>query len=105
VVNAALNLTSLSFLYVTDYTTVPGRPTSVTASGGLDTCILKIALSYDQIEMARVVEGGYYTICKLRLQIIPGGDGIRGRLGGDERLIHKLNPNESNNQHLKALIQ
>jgi hypothetical protein len=55
--------------------------------------------------MARVVDRGFYTILKLMLQRIPGGDGFWGRLGGAERLVHKLDPNKSGNQHLKALIQ
>ena len=55
--------------------------------------------------MAGVVDRGYYTICKLRLQELSEGDRFRGRLGGNDRLVHKLNPTESNSQHLKALIQ
>jgi len=105
VVDAELNHGSISYLHITDYTAIPGLPTTTTGSYGFDLYILRVALSYDQIQMAGLVPKGFYTIRKLRLQKIPGGNGVRGRLGGKEKLIYKLNVHESHDQHLQALIQ
>jgi hypothetical protein len=55
--------------------------------------------------MARTVEPGTFcSILNLRLKKSLTVNQFQGNLGGDERLIHKLNPIDMTNEELKALI-
>jgi hypothetical protein len=73
---------------------------------GLEKRIVKVVLWNEQMEMAKNVEPGcYYTIRKLRLMQSTTGGQFQGRLGGAERLIHRLKSTESSNARLAALLQ
>ena len=96
------------YLYVTDYTARPDlvmvSPSMVTPTASADR-ILRITLHDSQVETAKNLEvGDIISIRKLRLR--PTGEGnLYGRLGGDERLIMKLNPNSTKNAELRALLR
>jgi len=71
---------------------------------GLEKRIVKVVLWDEQMEMAKNIEPGcYYTIRKLRLMQSTTGGQFQGRLGGAERLIHRLKSTESS--RLAALLQ
>ena len=96
------------FLYVTDYTSrndlVPVSP-SITSDLLADR-IVRISLFDEQREIAKNLEpGDFIAIRNLRLK--PSGSDHRlfGRLGGDQRLITKLNPRAAGNAELKALLR
>lgn len=95
----------MSFIFITDYTQHRDLPVITTPwSQGLEKYISKVVLIDGQAEMARTVEpGNFYIIRKLRMTHSTTGNQFQGRLGGAERLIHKLNK-ESNNSDLKALF-
>ncbi|TFK94811.1 hypothetical protein K466DRAFT_508902 [Polyporus arcularius HHB13444] len=97
------------YLYVTDYTTRPDlvtvSPSIVTPTASPDR-IVRISLHDSQVETAKNLEAGdFIFIRKLRLRQTGGESRVCGRLGGDERLITKLNPNSTKNAELRALIR
>ncbi|RPD66503.1 hypothetical protein L226DRAFT_609332 [Lentinus tigrinus ALCF2SS1-7] len=97
------------YLYVTDYTSRPDlvtvSPSIVTPTVSADR-IVRISLYDSQVETARNLEvGDVISIRKLRLHQTGGEGRICGRLGGDERLIMKLNPNSTKNTELRALLK
>jgi len=56
--------------------------------------------------MANNVEPGcYYNIRKLRLVKSTTSDQFQGRLGGAERLIHRLKSTDASNAKLAKLLQ
>lgn len=70
--------------------------------------ILKIALFDEQAKLAAELNAGdYIAIKNLRLRPArAGADGdLVGRLGGDERLIFKLQPKVSANEDLQELLE
>ncbi|THH29587.1 hypothetical protein EUX98_g4596 [Antrodiella citrinella] len=100
------------YIYVTDYTSRPDLApvyidSQVTHLIGVDR-IVKITLFDEQSKVAEGLElGNYISIKNLRLKpSLPGVDGnIAGRLGGNERLICKLQPQNSGNEELIELLQ
>jgi hypothetical protein len=55
--------------------------------------------------MAKTIETGtFYSILHLRLKKTLTSNLLQGRLGGDERLVHKLNTVNTSNEELQALI-
>lgn len=103
------NPNGLSYIYITDYTHHPDLPVvpAINAwSRGLDKRIVKVVLLDEQMAMAKTVETGcYYTIRKLRLLQSTTGGQFQGRLGGAERLIHRLRSTDSSNVRLAALLK
>lgn len=68
--------------------------------------LLKVVLSRKQIPAVQEIEeGSFCTICKLRLQELPGTGRYRGRLGGDERLIFKLDPRNIERPEIRQLLR
>jgi hypothetical protein len=68
--------------------------------------ILKIYLVDGQKSMAEmVVAGSFCSIRKLRWKYSHVDGCIRAQLGGTERLIAILNPNNTNNEHLNGLLR
>ncbi|KAI0723872.1 hypothetical protein C8T65DRAFT_734380 [Cerioporus squamosus] len=97
------------YLYVTDYTSRPDlvtvSPSIVTPTASADR-IVRISLHDSQVETAKNLEvGDLVSIRKLRLRSTGGESSVHGRLGGDERLITKLNPNSTKNAELRALLR
>lgn len=94
---------------MTDYTSHPrlgiiaaGEPWSK----GLEKRIARIRLSEQQRHIAEsAVVGGFYIIRKLRLKYSPTEECFRGFLGGTERLMQLLNPNNKDNEHLNGLLR
>jgi hypothetical protein len=97
-------------LFVTDYTSrrdlAPVAATAEWTHGlGADR-ILKIAL-YD--EQAKAVEnlrpGDVIAVRNLRLKALAGGRDVAGTIGGYERLIFKLQPQNTGNENCMALMK
>lgn len=66
---------------------------------------LVVVLSRGQITMCETIEAGdFYEVNKLRLQPLPSTGRVRGRLGGDETLLIKLDPTDAQNKYLKPLM-
>jgi hypothetical protein len=109
VLNADYNPNGLSYIYITDYTVhpdLPVVPASSAWSRGLEKRIVKVVLWDEQMSMANSVEPGcYYTIRKLRLMQSTMGGQFQGRLGGTERLIHRLKSIDTGNARLAKLLQ
>jgi len=99
----------VSSIYITDYTRhpdLPVVPASNAWSHGLEKRIVKVILWDQQLEMAKAVEPGcYYTIRKLRMVQSTTGNQFQGRLGGSERLVHKLQAKSTSNDKLVALLR
>ena len=108
VLHADYNPNGLSHIYVTDYTRhadLPVVPASCGWSHGLEKRIVKVVLWDEQMAMAKNVQSGWYcTIRKLRLMQSTTGGQFQGRLGGSERLIHRLKSANSNNARLVSLL-
>ncbi|KAM5532336.1 hypothetical protein V8D89_014015 [Ganoderma adspersum] len=97
-----------SYLYVTDYTArtdlVPISP--AIASGDLVERVVRVSLNDAQVELAKALEAGdYIAIRNLRLRPAGSGSLLCGRLGGEQRLITKLNPRATGNKELKELLR
>lgn len=109
VLHADYNPNGVSSIYVTDYTRHPDL--SIVSekhawSHGLDKRIVKVTLWDEQLEMAKAVKPGcYYTIHKLRMVQSTTSNQFQGRLGGAERLIHKLKAKPTGNDKLVALLE
>ncbi|KAL1944803.1 hypothetical protein VTO73DRAFT_3233 [Trametes versicolor] len=96
-----------TYLYVTDYTSrtdlVP-----VSASIAPETLadrVVRVELRDAQVDIAKSLEAGdFVAIRNLRLRPSGGGTLLAGRLGGDQRLITKLNPKSTGNADLRALL-
>ncbi|OSD08487.1 hypothetical protein PYCCODRAFT_1400934 [Trametes coccinea BRFM310] len=97
-----------TYLYVTDYTArtdlVPVA--AHIAPSALADRVVRIELRDAQVDTARNLEAGdYIAIRNLRLRPSAGGPLLSGRLGGDQRLITKLNAKASGNAELRALLR
>jgi len=95
-------------LYVTDYTASPNLPPAPNEpwSRGLEGRVAKISLWDGQVNMATSIEPfSFYSILKLRMKTNTTSRYFDGRLGGEERLIHKLKSSNVANEHLAALIR
>ncbi|KAI0647426.1 hypothetical protein C8Q79DRAFT_1118413 [Trametes meyenii] len=96
------------YLYVTDYTARTDLvPVSASvAPAMLADRVVRVELRDSQVDTARNLEpGDYIAIRNLRLRPSGGGTLLSGRLGGDQRLITKLNPKASGNADLRALLR
>ncbi|KAL4258967.1 Protection of telomeres protein 1 [Pleurotus pulmonarius] len=98
---------SNAFIYVTDYTSNPMltscHPLEAWASN-LAGQVLKVQLSDGQAATGKRLETG--SFCQLRNVRVKSShttDGIRGYLGGEQRLIMKLQ-RESEDEQLKSLL-
>ena len=68
-------------------------------------CILKVALFNAQVKVAEGLhDGDFIAIRKLRLKATVNG-AISGLLGGEERLIYKLDPRSTGNEHCINLMR
>ncbi|KAI0934827.1 hypothetical protein AcW1_006221 [Taiwanofungus camphoratus] len=98
-----------SYLYVTDYTSRSDLvPVAATLLGvaNLEDRVVRIVLFDGQIETAKHLEpGDFVSIRNLRLKPSGGTSQLAGRLGGDQRLISKLQTHTTANEHLKALLR
>ena len=66
---------------------------------------MRVALSDAQTEAAQALDAGdFLTVRNLRLRTA-GGTLLSGRLGGDQRLLAKLNPKASASPELRALLR
>ncbi|KAH9981741.1 hypothetical protein BJV74DRAFT_853868, partial [Russula compacta] len=108
VLYAEYNATGTSTLYVTDYTERSDLATPPTAlwSRELQGRIVTVELQGQQSKMADKMEtGAFFTIKHLRLiKRITGVGKVVGRIGGPDRLIHKLNANNPN-EELENLLE
>ncbi|KAH9901443.1 hypothetical protein C8Q73DRAFT_677845 [Cubamyces lactineus] len=89
-----------TYMYVTDYTARSDLvPVSASvAPATLADRVVRVELSGSQVDIARNLEiGDFVTLSKLRLRRSGGGTLLAGRLGGDQRLITKLNPKANSN--------
>ncbi|KAI8989789.1 hypothetical protein BD414DRAFT_522060 [Trametes punicea] len=96
-----------TYLYVTDYTARSDLvPVSASiAPSALAERVVRIELRDAQVDTAKNLEAGdFIAIRNLRLRPSGGGTRLAGRLGGDQRLITKLNPKASGNADLRALL-
>ena len=96
-------------LYVTDYTPRTDMAPVAATSGwtrGIDhECILKVAVFNAQYKAAEGLrEGDIIAIRNMRLKPVAGGV-VAGRIGGEERLIFKLDPRSTGNEHCIALLK
>jgi hypothetical protein len=95
-------------LYITDFTERSDLATPPTAlwSRGLQGQIVTLELQGQQSKMADKMESGaFFTIKHIRLiERHTGAGRVVGRIGGPDRLIHKLNTN-SPNQELEDLLE
>ena len=95
-------------LYITDFTERNDLATPPTAlwSCELPGRIVTLELQGPQSKMADKMEtGAFFTVKHMRLiERIAGGRRVVGRIGGPDRLIHKLNAN-SPNQELENLLE
>ncbi|CDO73630.1 hypothetical protein BN946_scf185014.g100 [Trametes cinnabarina] len=96
-----------TYLYVTDYTSrsdlVPVAASI--APPALADRVVRVELRDTQVDTAKNLEAGdYIAIRNLRLRPSNGGALLAGRLGGDQRLITKLNRKASGNAELRALL-
>lgn len=98
-----------ALMYVTDYTSrsdLGPKPATADWTRRIDhDRILKVALFNAQVKVAQGLhEGDVIAIRNMRLKGVHGG-AIAGRIGGEERLIFKLNPQNSGNEHCIALLR
>lgn len=95
-------------IYITDFTQNSDLPkiTGTPWCRNLERRIVKVVLHDAQAEMADIVQiGSYYTIRKLRMVQSSSTKTFQGRLGGAERLIHKLQAKDTGNGRLMDLLQ
>ncbi|KAI0306301.1 hypothetical protein B0F90DRAFT_731930 [Multifurca ochricompacta] len=108
VLHAEYNTAGTSILYVTDYTERGDLATLPMArwSRDLQGRIVTLELHGQQSKMAvRVDNGAFFTVKHMRLiERIMGVGKVVGRIGGPDRLVHKLNVNSPNDE-LKRLLE
>ncbi|CCL99996.1 uncharacterized protein FIBRA_02021 [Fibroporia radiculosa] len=99
-----------TLLYVTDYTAcseLAPVAATITGSGDMQDRIVKISLAAGQAQTAASLEpGDFVSIKNLRLR--PSSNTFKklvGRLGGEQRLINKLQANNNKNDALQALLR
>ncbi|KAH8099538.1 hypothetical protein BXZ70DRAFT_942245 [Cristinia sonorae] len=109
---AISNKDDRKIIYVTDYTSRPDlapvhlEPQIMSLLSG--DRIVKIALFDEQAKTAGALQpGDFLTIKNLRLRPAHAGAEVNlvGRLGGDERLIYKLEPKTSASEELQELLK
>ena len=100
--------TGTSTLYITDYTERNDLATPPVAlwSRGLPERIVTLELHGPQSKMADKMEiGAFFTVKHMRLlERIASGRRVVGKIGGPDRLIHKLNANNPN-EELETLLE
>ncbi len=65
-----------------------------------------MSLNDAQVDLGRALEAGdYIAIRNLRLRSAGSGSLLCGRLGGEQRLITKLNPRATGNKELRELLR
>lgn len=97
-----------AFIYVTDYTShsLLGALKVDEPWAKLTGYILKIFLVKEQERMAEsVIPGSFYSIRNLRWKLSSYNGCIHAQLGGNEKLITKLNPNNTHNEYLNGLLR
>ena len=108
VLHAEYNATGTSIAYITDYTERGDLATPPIAlwSGRLPGRIVTLELQGQQSKMAEKMDkGGFFVVKHMRLiERIMGVGKVVGRIGGPDRLIHKLNAN-SPNEELERLLE
>ncbi|KZT71254.1 hypothetical protein DAEQUDRAFT_121630 [Daedalea quercina L-15889] len=97
-----------TYLYVTDYTRrddLAPIAFTVPRARELQNRVVKISLHDEQAETAKQLEvADFVAIRNLRLRPSGSEKKLTGRLGGNQRLLNKLQPNTANNHELKALL-
>ena len=108
VLYAEYNATGTSLLYITDYTERADLATPPTAlwSRDLQGRIVTLELQGPQSKMADKVDiGAFFNVKHMRLiERVTGVGRVVGRIGGPDRLIHKLNANNPN-EELEQLLR
>ena len=108
VLQAEYNPAGTSTLHITDYTERSDLATPPTAlwSRGLLDRIVTLELQGQQSKMADKMEiSAFFTVKHMRLiERITSGRRVVGRIGGADRLIHKLNAS-SPNEELESLLE
>jgi hypothetical protein len=94
-------------LYITDYTERGDLATLPTAlwNRGLSGRIVTLELQGQQSKMAQKMDtGGFFVVKHMRLiERIMGVGKVVGRIGGPDRLIHKLNASSPNEELIRLL--
>ncbi|KAI9459437.1 hypothetical protein BJY52DRAFT_1148908 [Lactarius psammicola] len=102
VLHAEYNATGTSLLYITDYTERSDLSTPPMAlwSRELQGQIVTLELHGPQSKMAEKVDiGAFFNVKHMRLiERVMGVGRVVGRIGGPDRLIHKLNANNPNEE-------
>ena len=102
VLHAEYNATGTSLLYITDYTERSDLATPPTAlwSRELQGRIVTLELQGPQSKMADKVDvGAFFNVKHMRLiERVMGVGRVVGRIGGPDRLIHRLNANNPNEE-------
>ncbi len=98
-----------ALIYVTDYTPRPDlsfiAATADWTRGIPHDRILKVALLQAQAKAAEAFRAGdFVSIRKMRLKAVLGG-ALSGLLGGEERLLFKLDPVNTGNEDCLALLE
>lgn len=109
VMRISLKDESRALIYVTDYTArndlTPIAATADWTRGIEHEKIAKVAIFNSQVDVARGLSvGDFIAIRHLRLKRTSSGT-VAGIIGGDERLIFKLDPRNSGHEHLPALLK
>lgn len=94
---------------MTDYTSRQDLvPIAATASWTKDiesNRIVRVALFNGQVKIAEALrEGDIIAIRNLRLKAFADSKNVSGMVGGEDRLIHKLDPNTTGNDECIALL-
>ena len=97
------------YLYITDYTAFKDLPAVLSEDAwarGLDGQIVKVSLVDKQVDLVKTIEPGcFYAIRNMRLKNVTMAKETQGRLGGEDRLIHRLKVKDTTNEELKALLR
>jgi len=96
-------------MYISDYTfnvDIPPAPPSAKLPRNLAGYAVQVTLADTQVELAKNFEAGTFcSIRSLRLKKSLSGQGYRGHLGGDQRLIHRMRSQDTSDANLKELFQ
>lgn len=94
---------------MTDYTSrqdlVPIAATAAWTKDIESNRIVRVALVNSQVKIAEALrEGDIIAIRNLRLKAFADNKNVSGLVGGEDRLIHKLDPNTTGNDECIALL-
>lgn len=103
-----------AFIYVTDYTSREGLvPVHLESTSGInvpENSVMKVLMMDGQATIAKSLEpGDFVSLRNLRLKsgsrVSGPTSNLSGKLGGDQRLVFKLQPKGTGSEELLALIR